>query len=175
MHQIAHANFVAPEDIPRAPGIGATFEFSPYVWFPVPPVDIDVRKAVGDARLARFDPVREAIDAGALVVAGSDWEVVPSVNPWPAIETLVTRELPGGSEKTIAPSQKITLKEAFDMFTVNAATQMQDRDRTGSITPGLMADLIVVDRNPFKVPIREVGRTQVKLTLINGEVVYRKP
>ncbi len=175
LHQIAHANFIDPVDIPRARSFGATLEFSPYVWSPVPPVDIDVRKAVGDQRLARFNPVRDAIDAGALVVAGSDWEVVPSVNPWPAIETLVTRELPGGSEKTIAPSQRISLKEAIDLFTVNGATQMQNRDRTGTIEPGMMADFVVLDRNPFKIPIREVGRTQVKMTLIEGEIVYRKP
>jgi predicted amidohydrolase YtcJ len=130
---------------------------------------------VGDARVDRFDPFRDAIDAGALVIAGSDWEVVPSVNPWPAIETLVTRQLPGGSEKTIAPSQRVSLKEAVDIFTVNAATQMQHRDQVGSIEPGLLADLVVIDRNPFKVPITEVGATQVKMTLIGGEVVYTKP
>lgn len=175
MHQVSHANFVHPDDLARAGSIGATFEFSPYVWFPVPPVDIDVRKAVGDARVDRFDPFRDAIDAGALVVPGSDWEVVPSVNPWPAIETLVTRQLPGGSEKTIAPSQRVSLKEAVDIFTVNAATQMQHRDQVGSIEPGMLADLVVIDRNPFKVPITEVGATQVKMTLIGGEVVYPRP
>ncbi len=174
LHQIAHANFVHPDDIARARQVGATFEFSPYVWAPVPPVDIDVRKAVGDERLARFDPVREAIDAGALVVVGSDWEVVPSVNPWPAIESLVTRELPGGSEKQIAPAERISLKEAIDLFTVNGARQMLERDKRGSIEVGMVADLIVLDRNPFDVPIREVGETKVSMTLIGGEVVFQR-
>lgn len=175
LHQISHANFVHPDDLPRARKVGATFEFSPYVWSPVPPVDIDVRKAVGDERLAHFDPVRGALDAGAFVVVGSDWEVVPSVNPWLAIETLVTRELPGGSETQIAPAERISLKEAVELFTANGAKQMLDRDKRGSIEVGMIADLIVLDRNPFRIPIREVGQTKVKLTLIDGKVVYQRP
>ncbi len=58
------------------------------------------------------------------------------------------------------------------MFTVNSARQMGNRNRTGSLERGLLADLVVLDRNPFRIPITQVHETRVKMTVINGEVVY---
>jgi predicted amidohydrolase YtcJ len=58
---------------------------------------------------------------------------------------------------------------------VNAAKQFGNSDSVGSIKPGLFADLIVVDRNPFKVPITTVHDTKVETAIINGEVVYEAP
>ena len=55
------------------------------------------------------------------MIAGSDWAVVPSVNPWIAVETLVTRENPGGSARSFGKSQAITVPEAITLFTANAA------------------------------------------------------
>jgi predicted amidohydrolase YtcJ len=101
----------------------------------------------------------------------SDWNVLPSVNPWIAIETLVTRQVPGGGGETLAESERITLRQAFDLFTVNAARQMGTWNRTGSIERGQAADLIVLDRNPFKIPVTQIHETKVKLVMINGEVV----
>jgi hypothetical protein len=56
---------------------------------------------------------------------------------------------------------------------VKAAEQMGDRYRTGLIQKGLLADVVVLDRNPYKVPVTDIHNIKVKLTLINGEVVYR--
>ena len=89
-HNVGHNSFVQMEDIRRARSIGAAFEFSPYIWYNSPIIG-DIRKAVGEERMKRWIPVKDALDAGALSVPGSDWSVVPSVNPWIAIETLVTR------------------------------------------------------------------------------------
>src|SRR6185437_2320218 len=100
LHEVAHNSFVAMSDIRRARGIMATFEMSPYIWYPNPIIP-DIVKAVGAERMKRWTPVKDAIDAGALVVPGSDWSVVPSVNPWVAIETLVTRQQPGGGSETL--------------------------------------------------------------------------
>jgi predicted amidohydrolase YtcJ len=115
--------------------------------------------------------VREAIDAGAVVLAGSDWPVVPSVNPWAGMETLVTRKEPGNQGLALAPAHAVTLKESFDIYTVNAATSEGKRDSLGAIEVGLLADLIVVDRNPFDVPIGELHNTQVVGVFIGGESV----
>jgi predicted amidohydrolase YtcJ len=122
--------------------------------------------------MKRWTPVKDAIEAGALVVPGSDWSVVPSVNPWIAIETLVTRQRPGGGGEELGAAEKITLRQAIDMFTVSAAREMGDRNRVGTLERGMLADLIVLDRNPYQVPITQVHDTKVKLTLINGEIVY---
>jgi hypothetical protein len=171
LHEVAHNSFVQMDDIRRARSIAATFEFSPYIWFPNPIIP-DIVKAVGAERMERWIPVKDAIDAGALVVAGSDWSVVPSVNPWIAIETLVTRQKPGGGGEMRGASERISLEQAVALFTVNAAREMGDRVREGSLERGLLADLIVLDRNPFKIPITQVHETRLKMALIEGEMVY---
>lgn len=172
LHDVGHNSFVQMSDIKRARAIGATLEMSPYIWYPNPIIP-DIAKAIGPERMKRWIPLKDAIDAGALVVPGSDWSVVPSVNPWIAIETLVTRQKPGGGGETLGEAEKLTLKEAFDLFTVNSARQMGNANRTGAIETGLLADVLVLDRNPFKIPVTQIHETKVNMALINGEVVYR--
>lgn len=173
LHDVGHNSFVQMSDIARARALGATFEMSPYIWYPNPIIP-DIRKAVGPERMLRWIPVKDAIDASALVVPGSDWAVVPSVNPWLAIETLVTRQRPGGGGEALGERERITLDQAFDLFTVNAARQMGNANRTGRIEVGLLADLLVLDRNPFRIPVTDVHNVVVQQTLINGEVVYER-
>jgi predicted amidohydrolase YtcJ len=110
----------------------------------------------------------------ALVVAGSDWSVVPSVNPWIGIETMITREKPGGSAETFGQSQAVTIEEAIEIFTINAARQEGMADRVGRIAVGMLADIIVVDRNPFEVSPYEIHQVVVEQTIINGEVVFNR-
>ncbi len=124
------------DDFARAREISATFEMSPYIWYPNPIIP-DIAKAVGPERMKRWTPVKDAIDSGALVVPGSDWAVVPSVNPWIAVETLVTRQAPGGRGEALGEAEKITLEQAIGLFTVNSARLMGDRSRTGSIEKGI--------------------------------------
>jgi len=171
MHEVGHNSFIQESDIPRARAIGATFEMSPYIWYPNPIIP-DVFKAIGPERMKRWIPVREAIESGALVVPGSDWPVVPSANPWIAIETLVTRRPPGGGGDLLGEVERITIEQAFDMFTVNSAREMGNASRTGQIGRGLLADLLVLDRNPFRIPVTQVHETKVRMVLINGEIVY---
>jgi predicted amidohydrolase YtcJ len=147
------------------------FEFSPYIWFRSPIIE-DIEKAIGPERMKRWIPIKDAIDAGAFVVPGSDWAVVPTVNPWIAIETLVTRKQPGGIGEPLGGEEAITLKQAVDMFTINSARQQYASDRLGTIERGKLADLVVIDRNIFEVPITTVHDTKVEMTIINGEIVY---
>lgn len=173
LHDVGHCTFVAQDDLKRARAIGATFEVSPYLWSPSP-INDDITAAVGPERIRRVWPVRDMIDAGALVVAGSDWAVVPSVNPWPAVEALVTREKPGGSPESFGKAEAISLAEAVDLFTLNAARHLGAGDRLGRIAPGMLADVIVLDRDPYDIPVQELHETRVMKTLINGEVVYER-
>lgn len=171
LHEVGHCTFVAPQDLGRARSIGATFEVSPYLWGPTP-INDDITAAVGARRIERVWPVREMLAADALVVPGSDWAVVPSVNPWIGLETLVTREVPGGSERSFGRSQAITLEQAFRMYTDNAARHVGVSDRIGRIEVGMLADVIVVEPDPFTVPITKVHATKVRMTFIGGEKVY---
>jgi len=171
MHNVGHCTFVAKSDIPRARAIGATFEVSPYLWGPSP-INDSIIQAVGPELIKRVWPVREMLDAGALVVPGSDWSVVPSVNPWIAVESLVTRQRPGGSPDSFGKGEAITLPEALDLFTTHAAEQERMGHLVGRIEVGMLADVIVVDRNPYAVPITKVHDTKVRMTFIGGEKVF---
>lgn len=171
LHNVGHCTFVSPQDIVRARPIGATFEVSPYLWAPSP-INDSITEAVGDPVIRRVWPVREMIEAGAAVVPGSDWAVVPSVNPWIGIETLVTRELPGGSKNSFGKAEAITLPQAMDLFTVNAARQERMNHKVGQIAVGMLADVIVVDQNLYEVPVTRVHDTKVRMTFIGGEKVF---
>ena len=171
-HVVAHATFVDPADIPRARAQNVAWEFSPYIWYPTPITSVDILRAVGPQRMERWMPIREAVDTGALVVAGSDWSVVPSVNPWPPIETMVTRQKPGGSGETIGAGERVRIDQALRIFTVNGARVTGSSDKVGTIAPGMQADLIVLDRNPYRAPITQVHDTKVLKTFIAGELVY---
>ena len=124
MHDVGHSTFVDPADIPRPRELGMAWEFSPYIWFPTPMAAIDIRKAVGDERMKRLVPIRDALETGALVAAGSDWPVVPLVDPWLAVETMVTRQVPGGSEETLGLQEQVRLEDALRIMTWNGARLM---------------------------------------------------
>ncbi len=171
-HDVGHCSFVQQSDFDRARALGVTFEMSPYIWYPNAIIP-DILKAVGAKRMEHWTPVKGAIASGALVVTGSDWPVVPSLNPWVALETLVTRRAPGGASPELGGAEKITLEQAFDLFTVNAAQQMGHRHLVGSIEAGKLADVLILDRNIFRIPVTQIHQTQVRTTLINGEVVYQ--
>ncbi len=174
-HDVGHLTFIQPEDMKRAKAIRATLEFSPYLWFPSP-INDDIIKASGAERIKRVWPVREGIDSGALVVAGSDWSVIPSANPWIGIETLVTRRAPDGQRpgEVYGLAEAITLKEAIDIFTINAARQFGYADSHGTIEAGKAADFIVLDRNPFKIAVTDLHKVAVTQSYVGGELIYAK-
>lgn len=171
-HQIGHSTFIAKEDLPRNKALDAAIELSPYLWYPSP-INDDIIKAIGPERIARVWPIREAIEAGGIVVAGSDWAVVPQPDVWLAIQTAVTRAAPGGTA-TYGPGEAITLPQAVDMFSIQAARRLgRERDQ-GSIEAGKLADFIVLDRNPFKLPATEIHMVKVEQTWIGGEKVFER-
>jgi len=174
LHNVGHCTFVAQSDILRAGKIAATFEVSPYLWAPSP-INDSITAAVGDGRMDRVWPVREMLKAGALVVPGSDWSVVPSVNPWIGIETLITRQTPGdGSGKSFGKDEAITLDQAIAMYTVSSARHVGTAHKLGRIEEGMLADVIVVDQDPYEVATRDLHKTNVMMTIINGEIVYTR-
>lgn len=172
-HNPGHTTFIAREDIPRAKALGATLELSPYLWSPSP-INDDITRAIGAERIKRVWPFRDIVEQGVLVVPGSDWAVVPSVNPWIAVESMVTRRPMGGGDRHFGAEQTIDVESAIEMFTVNAARHMRKADSLGRIRPGMLADLIVIDRDPYKTQKTELHKTTVLRTMINGETVYRR-
>ena len=173
MHELAHAGYIAPVDIPRFASLNAVADLSPIIWHPSPIID-SILLSLGHERGVEYWPVRDLLDSGAFVIAGSDWPAaVPDANPWVGVEALVTRSDPREQTPgTLWPEQAITLEEALVIYTVNGAQALGLAARTGSLEVGKSADLIVLDRNLFQVPITEVGDTQVLQTYFEGERVY---
>ena len=111
--------------------------------------------------------------SGALLAAGSDYPFTP-LDPFDAIEVGLTRRDPHDpSSHPLVADEALTLETLLAAYTINAAYQLQQEDRTGSIEPGKLADLIVVDRNLFEIPTESISEARVLLTLLEGEVVHR--
>ncbi|WP_172439019.1 amidohydrolase [Porphyrobacter sp. TH134] len=171
-HHVGHTTFAAASDFARAAEVGLAIEFSPYIWYPTPIASVDIARVVGSERMERWVPIRDALDSGVLVVAGSDWSVVPSVNPFLAIETMVTRQKPGGSEETLGLGQSISIDEALEIFTGNGARIMGLRDRVGTLEVGMEADFFISRDNLLEMPLSEIHKLKVEETWIQGEKVY---
>jgi hypothetical protein len=106
------------------------------------------------------------------VAFSSDW-TVSSADPLLGIETAVTRVDPHSNKgQPFLPAERIGLNEAIAAYTINAAYLNAIDDMTGSVEVGKYADLIVIDRNLFEIPIQEISDARVLLTLLEGEVMY---
>ena len=173
-HELAHAGFIDPADLPRFAALNASADLSPYLWYPSPIID-SVIGAIG-ARGAYYWPVRDLLASGAHVFMGSDWpSAAKDLSPWHAIEALVTRRNPfTNGEEAYWPEQAITLEQAVAVATMGGAQALQLEDISGSIEVGKSADFIVLDRNLFEIPVEQVSDTQVMATWFQGEQVFRR-
>ena len=99
--------------------------------------------------------------AARIVAFGSDWSV-SSPNPFEQMETAITRLGAIGDTTTPwMPEERITLAQAIEAFTINAAYMNRDEKDTGSLEVGKRADLAVLDRNLFDIPATEISETKV--------------
>jgi predicted amidohydrolase YtcJ len=172
-HELAHAGYIHPDDIPRFAELNAVADLCPIIWHPSPIIDAVV-SAVGKERGEKYWPTRDLLDANAPILAGSDWpSAVPDANPWPGVEAFVTRRDPrGDAEGALWPEQAISLEEAIEIYTIHGAHAMKMEDRIGSIEAGKLADFIVLERNIFEIPIDEVADTKINQTWFEGKLVY---
>lgn len=172
IHVVSHAEMIHADDIPRFAELNIAAEMCPILWYPIPGLDWELW--LGPDR-AKVWPVKSLIEAGALVIYGSDWPVVPTPNPWPGIESMVTRSDPtGASDVQDWPEQAVDLHTALRIFTINGAIASKSGNSSGSLEIGKDADFVVLDRNVFEVPISDVGETQVLLSVVGGETVVDK-
>lgn len=170
---LAHAGYVAESDIPRFRELNAVADFTPYLWYPRPIID-SVVQAVGEPRGSRYWPTRDLLDAGAPMNGGSDWPAAAEdMNPWPAIEALVTRRHPSNdSEQTFWKEQAVSLDEAITLWTTRPADIMGLGSLTGSVEVGKSADFIVLNQDLHRIPIESVSETLPEQTWFRGRRVY---
>ena len=171
IHEVSHAELIHPDDVPRFAELNVAAEMCPILWYPM--LGLDWEAWLGPDR--KVWPVKRMVDSGALVIYGSDWAVVPTPNPWPGIESMVTRADPyNDGEETYWPEQAVDLETAIQIFTVNSAIANKVGDTSGSLEVGKDADFLVLDRNIFEVPITDVGETVVLMSVVGGQAIINK-
>ncbi len=175
IHHIAHASYIAPDDIPRFAELGVAADLSPIIWFPT--VFLEAHKAaMGAERAQRFWPNRDLKAAGVLMAGGSDWPVVPNPDPWYGIEGMVTRRNPAGDfpGASLWPEQALDLETVMRIYTIDAARAAGLDKVTGSIEVGKSADMIVLDQALFDIPVDRLAETNVVATFFEGRKVYER-
>ncbi|MEH6589641.1 MAG: amidohydrolase [Halioglobus sp.] len=171
-HQLVHVQMLNPDDVPRFAELGAIANFQP-LWAYGDGYVIDINTPqMGPERMKQMYPIGAVANSGGRVAFGSDWSV-SSANPFPAMEIAITRQDPETSTTPVFnPEQRISLEQAIAGYTIDAAFANLIDDTTGSVEVGKYADLIVVDRNLFEIPVGEISEASVSATLFEGEEVY---
>jgi predicted amidohydrolase YtcJ len=170
--QIAHLELVDPADFERFRALGVIANFQ-LLWAEDDPyVERATIPFLGPERSRFLYPVRSLRDAGALIAAGSDWDV-SSFDAFEAMEHAVTRKHAPG-DRALLPEQAITLQQAVDAYTIDAAYALRQERTTGSLEAGKRADLIVLDQDIFAVDVADVHATRVLATYLDGRLVYSR-
>ncbi len=165
-HRVEHAQHLLVEDIPRFAKLGVVASMQP-----LHKADDGryAEQAIGKERLRGSYAYRQLVDAGALVVFGSDWPVV-SLNPFLGIDSAVNARTLAG--EVWLPSHSLTVEEALRAYTVLPPRAVHRGKVLGIIEPGKLADLVVLDQDLLTIPtdrLRDVGIVQ---TIVAGRMVF---
>ncbi|HET9320962.1 MAG TPA: amidohydrolase [Bryobacteraceae bacterium] len=172
-HHIAHLELIEPEDIPRFRDLGIIANFQPLWAFADPYIKDLTLGPLGADRSRWLYPMASILKTGAVMAAGSDWPVT-SLNPIEAIQVAVTRRGPTEPEGPAwIPEEKMDLPAILAAYTINGAYLNHEEKETGSIEVGKSADLIVLDRDLFKIPPEKIHEAKVVWTLLEGREVFR--
>jgi predicted amidohydrolase YtcJ len=158
--RIEHAQLLTPEDIPRFArlGVAASVQFSHA------PSDREIAERFWAGKTDRAYAYRSLRDAGALLANGSD-APIEELDPWAGVCAGVQRDW--------HPEQRLTLDEALEATTVNPAWLARDEHRRGKLLPGYLADLVVLDRDPYETD--DLSSVNVVATMLGGRWTWNPP
>jgi predicted amidohydrolase YtcJ len=169
--RIEHAQHLAPPDIPRFGRLGVIASMQPYH-----AID-DGRwadKFIGSERAKGTYAFRSLLDTKARLAFGSDWFVAPPT-PLEGIYAAVTRRtLDDSRPNGWVPEQKITVEDALRAYTTGSAYAEYAEAVKGMLAPGLLADLVLIDRDLTRIPPETIRDAKVLLTVVGGRVVYER-
>jgi predicted amidohydrolase YtcJ len=166
-HRIEHIEVISERDVPRFAALGV---MASMMAIHADPDTVSVwSKAVGEDRLPRAFAWRLLEKAGANLVFSSDWPASITVNPIRGLHNAVNRQTvdarPAGGW---IPAQRVSLETALRGYTVMGAYAEFEEERKGILAEGKLADIIVLDRNPFEIPPQELHTLRVVTTVFNG-------
>jgi predicted amidohydrolase YtcJ len=174
-HHLAHLQLVHPDDLPRFAELGVVANVSPLWACRSGYVDDLTEPFIGPERSARMYPFGSLLRAGARLAFGSDWTVSTN-DPLPQLEVAMTRIFPETRElEPLLPEEGLDLATALRTFTAGSAYVNFLEDETGTIEPGKLADLAVLDRDVLDPGAGPIGDARVVLTLLEGETVHADP
>lgn len=173
--RVEHVEIPTAEDIARFARIGAIASLQPTMVFPkdqwmgMPGL---WEACVGEAAMTRGFPLRSILDAGGALALGTDWPVV-ELNPLVGVRNAVLRRSYDGEPAGgWVPAQRITLAEAIRAYTLGAAYAGHREADEGSITPGKLADIVVLSENPFEIDVDRLHEVAVAATILGGRFVH---
>jgi predicted amidohydrolase YtcJ len=168
--RIEHAQHIGPADLPRFGALGVIASMQPYH-----AID-DGRWAegvIGPVRIQTTYAFRALLDAGAALAFGSDWFVAPPT-PLEGIYAAVTRRtIDDRNPDGWVPAQKISVEDALVGYTRGAAFAAFEEDEKGRIAPGLLADLVLIDRDLRSMPPPDIRNARIVRTIVGGRTVHQ--
>ena len=171
-HHLSHIMVWAPADFDRMAELDVIANFQALWAYRDTHYDEITYIRMGKERSKYIYPINSLNKRGTTLAFGSDWYVT-SANPLLAIEVAIRRRAPKGlGAEPLLPEEAIDLATAIKAATLGAAYGNFLDQETGSIEVGKLADLIVIDKNLFDIPARDISEASVMLTLFEGESVF---
>jgi predicted amidohydrolase YtcJ len=161
-HRVEHTQCLRPEDVGRFAELGLTAS----VQFSHASSDEELAHRFWPDRLEGAYAFRSLLDRGTRLVNGSD-APIEELDPWGGIVAGVLRHW--------RPDQRVTIEEAILASTVEPAWLTGDERRRGKLLPGYLADLVVLDRDPFAIPPEELMEVRVVATMVGGRWTHNAP
>lgn len=173
---IAHDEIVEPADFPRYKLLGTVPVLS-FQWEKPAGDTMGLKDYFGPARMKILEPAGFLAADGARIAFGSDWPV-DALDEWFALKVGVTRTNSPQSDAKYAgrlsEDAGLTRAQILRAATMNSCYELHQDLATGSLEPGKLADLIVLDRNVLTIPAEEIAQVKVLQTVVGGRVVFER-
>jgi predicted amidohydrolase YtcJ len=167
--RVEHAQLVHPDDIPRFARLNVVASMQPLH----ATSDMRVADRRWGARCRTAYAWRSLLDAGARLAFGTDCPVEPP-NPLLSIHAAVTRQLPGDDPPGgWYPEQRLSVAEAIYAYTAGSADALGLRGDVGVLAPGSLADIAVLDADPYTVDPSRLAAIAVEMTVFDGDIIYQ--
>ncbi len=172
-HRIEHIEVPALSDLPRFKALGVIASTQAIFASPDATTLQNYAPLLGPARASHSNAFKLFDDAGAVQAFGSDYPVFP-MDVMRGIAVAVTRQMPDGTPRGgWYPEHRITVEAALRHFTRDAAYASFDEQEKGTISVGKLADFVVLSQDVLTVPIEQIARTKVLLTVMGGRETWR--